>query len=281
MCYLPITAAMVAYLFEVMGEVPKTETEICAYFARSLWTRSHGKVNMKGTNMHNLDRKEERSFFNQICKLAFEMTLANRQVLYQDEIMSDFRCSVCGDSLGLITVDRTADLYGFKNAYSFAHLTFQQYLAAYHISTLSNREQHKVIKIHGGKVHMLTVWKFYCGLVKFDANDGKFEALGRKLLPNVLFLVQGAYESQQAEVCNLLLRLLELNLTFEGQNFTTLDFTALGYIMAKSSSPISLSFKDCNISIEATNAMLSESKGKSFTIQSFRYCSDSVNIECF
>ena len=284
MCYLPIHATMVAYLF-IMGEVPKTETEVYTYITLSTLTRGLGKVGAISTDMHNLDG-EERLFFNRTCKLALEMTLANKQVLCQDEVKLCFQgsndsCCSGDNSLGLITVDLTADLYGFKNTYSFVHLTFQQYLAAYHISTLDNKEQLKLIQMHGGKAHMTTVWKFYCGLVKFDVNDGKFEALGRMILPNVLFLVQSTYESQQPVACNLLLRLLELNLAFEGQNLTTFDLTALGYIMAKSSSPTSLSFKDCSTSIEAVNAMLSESDGKNFPIHSLRYCSDCVNIECF
>ena len=43
MCYLPIHAAMVAYLYEVTGEIPRTETEIYEHFTRFTLSRSLSK----------------------------------------------------------------------------------------------------------------------------------------------------------------------------------------------------------------------------------------------
>ena len=37
-------------------------------------------------------------------------------------------------SLGLVTVESTAKMFGFEGLYAFLHLTFQDYLAAYHIA---------------------------------------------------------------------------------------------------------------------------------------------------
>ena len=286
MCYLPIHAAMVAFLFEVTGKVPRTETEIYQHFTNLTILRSLTKnpaVSVDDIDVHNLSGKEQK-LFSQICKLALEKTIANKQVLHQDEIGSYFQSGKSGDiSLGLITVDRTAGLYGFKNMYTFLHLTFQEYLAAYHISTLSSEDQHKLIQSHGDKDSMLMVWKFLCGLIKVDVIiDNKFHALARKALSleNTLYLVQSAYESQEPKVCDILLELVQATFRFEEQHLTTPDFTALGYVMAHASAPLFLSLKDCNISCEAVDAMLSERDGKRFSIHTLQYHFDTVNSDC-
>ena len=281
MCYLPIHTAMVAYLFEKTGEVPRTETEIYKHFTYLTIIRSLAKTTaVDDINVQKL-RKEEQELFEQICRLALEKTIANKQMLHQDEVGSYFQSKKSSDiSLGLISVDRTADIYGFNNLYTFLHLTFQEYLAAYHISTLSSEDQQHLIESYGDKSCMLMVWKFLCGLIKFD--DNKFNTLAQKILSvaNTLFLVQSTYECQDPIVCDLLLKLVQDTFEFDNQHLKTPDYTALGYVMAHTSAPLSLSLKDCNISGEAVDAMLSERDEKKFSIHALRYHFETVDSDC-
>ena len=223
MCYLPIHAAMVAYLYEVTGEIPRTETEIYEHFTRFTLTRSLSKkVDIEKVDATNLSGNDKK-LFNQICELALDKTVHNKQVLQQDELRKSFQTEQDGDiSLGLITIDRIAGLYNYKNIYTFLHLTFQEYLAAYHISTLTDEEQLKLIDKHGDKVHMLVVWKFYCGLVKLDSTGGMFTAVMRKTVGTTLHKIQCAYESQQPIACNLVMESADSSLCFENQHQTSL-----------------------------------------------------------
>ena len=257
MCYLPIHAAMVAFLFEVTGEIPQTETEIYTHFTRFTVMRNLSKtqgLNLEDIDSYDFDDEDEKSL-RLICKLALEKTILNKQVLHQDEVRSYFTTKKDKDiSLGLITVDCTAGLYGFRDIYTFLHLTFQEYLAACHISILSDKEQQNMIETHGDQNHMLVVWKFYCGLVR-SRLGGKFVSIFERTRERSLFHFQCAYESQDQTTCEHVLRSAGGNIGIEDQYLTTQDFTAIGFATAKPSIPTEVTLTRCNISIEPIDSI--------------------------
>lgn len=170
-------------------------------------------------------------------------------------------------SLGLITVDRTAGLYGIKDMYTFLHLTFQEYLAACHISTLSDEEQLKLIQQHGEKLHMLVVWKFYCGLVE----NLKFESILDKTAGRILYHIQCAYESQKSLICIQLLEHIGYHIRLNNEYLTTTDFTAIGYVVKNSKIPTELSISRCIMTTEAIDALWSEMGDKNRTLEGLHF----------
>ena len=262
MCYLPIHAAMVAFLFEKTGRVPKTETEIYRHFTNFTLKRNFTKYSpSQRIDVHNLSG-EEKKLFTQICKLALDKTILNKQVLHQDEVdlvQPNYDRDI---TLGLITIDRTAGLYGFEDIYGFLHPTFQEYLAAYHISTLSDEKQHQLIQEHGDKNHMLVVCKFLCGLTKFGVKSTKFKVMLKKTVGKVLFQIQCAYESQQSITCTQILKNTNYLLEFSCQYLTVPEFHAIGYVLSKSVLPTSLSIVQCkgNFNVEAMCNLLEQAR---------------------
>ena len=162
MCYLPIHSAMVCFLFNLGSCLPLTETEMYEEFTRQTLLRAltrKKKLLESADELQLLESAdelpdEEKKVFHQICKLAYKKTISSKQVMKKSEVCDFFTGN---KSLGLITIDCMANKCGFDNLYTFLHLTFQEYLAAYHISKLEEDEQLKVIREYGKSKSMYVV----------------------------------------------------------------------------------------------------------------------------
>ena len=239
MCYLPIHAAMVCYLFNIMGgTLPQTETAMYTEFTNATLLRAIRRE--EEDEMINIESPQDlpdhkREMFYSICQLGFEMTLSSKQVMHKMEVRNFFGNVHCGkESMGLITVDSVAKKCGFENLYTFLHLTFQEYLAACHIFQLSETEQLGILKQYGKKRHMQVVWKFYCGLTSFEEGGPKFGEILESvdLSTGDLFGVQCAFESQQSIPCDYVIQSGECGAFNFGLAFiTNTDLTAICYIL--------------------------------------------------
>ena len=272
MCYLPVHVAMVSFLFEEMGkDIPQTETGIYKYFTLFTLLRklSRGDEEIRLRSLDDLPEKYM-EYFRKIYELAFTMTVNRKQFLEQDEFSLSDTTGSDEPSLGLVTIDCTAGLYGYCDLYTFLHLTLQEYLAAYHISKLEEEEQAKVISKYGKKKHMRVVWKFYCGLVSFKNSLSNFKEI-LKSVDNDLFNIQCAFESQQSITCECVVLSGDSGfITLRRQFLTPSDFTALGYVMTNASSPVEkLVLYGCKFGQEGISALLEESGNKMLSIKTF------------
>ena len=122
-CYLPVHAAIICYIYDNCdGEIPSTETKIYELFTL-LTIRRMLKVNndsTKITSLRMLEGSLHKSFDN-ICRLAFDMTVSSKQAAYEGGIKGHLSDEVESNiySLGLVTIDSTARLLGFEHLYSF------------------------------------------------------------------------------------------------------------------------------------------------------------------
>ena len=274
MCYLPIHAAMVCYLFDVMGsKLPRTETKMYIEFTNHTLLRTLTRYKDKITYLESPDKLlgQDKDIFHKICELAFEKTAASRQVLKKSEIPHFSNISSGNESMGLITVDCMASVCGFENLYTFLHLTFQEFLAAYHISKLEEEKQLEVITQYSQKKHMIVVWKFYCGLVNFNEQKQKLRKI--MSLKDDLFNVHCAFESQQTVTCDSVVMTGESGtLSFNNHFLTPSDSTAIGYVVKNAKCFVEkVVLNRCKLSKEGTNALFDEAGDKISSLKALSF----------
>ncbi len=249
MCYLPVHAAMICFLFNILeGNLPHRETQIYEKFtiATILKHKARKGEDLQLKSLEDLSG-DEKELFHSICKLAFDMLINSQLVISK----SDARVSLCPDSvLGLLTVERTSLYYGKEDLFNFSHLTLQEFLAAFYIreAKLENRELVE-------KVCLKNVWKFYCGLLRFNNNIEFVKSIFISYQEEFLYQVHCAYESQQVELCDYVLN-DEVELRHE--LITSTYFIALGYVIARSTRVVTkLSLGSCSWDSEGMKLFVS------------------------
>ena len=277
-CYLPIHSAMVCFLFnELKDDLPQTETEIYGEFTKYMILRTlyreGGSSDICIESFDDMAPPQKR-IYGIICRLAYEMTTKSEQVMKQTEIKSFFNMK---ESLGLLTIDRTATRLGFQNMYTFLHLTAQEYLAAYYISKLGEEEQLKVINEYAKQNQMQQVWKFFCGLAhNVDSIQQKFEALLGHSEYGTLYRVQCCFESQLSYFCDAIVE--DSSLSFTENFLNSSNFEEIAYVLSntKHSTVKKLSFDGCIFGKDEVSVLLKKSdntKLSLITILCYQQCS--------
>ena len=242
MCYLPVHAAMICFLFKSKSEhIPITRTKIyeeftCSTILRHL-TRYNHEARLESLQGLTGDTKKH---FDELCFLAFRMTVNSKQVVIPQEMgvqLSEGSLPEDMKYLGLVTISRTAKLSGFHSSYTFLHLTFQEFLAAVYISSLDMAEQMRVIEEYSNSA-MSTVWTFYCGLVDFSNGVERLHKLLCAGSYDKEFM-HFAFESQQPAVCDEVVKHTRGEFLSRVFYETLSDVSAFGYVISATSQPIS------------------------------------------
>ena len=232
MCYLPFNASMICFLFDQFREidnVPKTETEIYKLLILAIALRKLRIVNFSA-QLQSLEclSDSDKVIYKELCLLAFNMTIENKQILKIPVSLESLNSScLCG----LLTIESTIRIAGLENTLVFLHLTLQEYLAACHLARQDKDQQTEMIRLHSGKDHMLTMFKFYCGLVDFQTKLQQFDDIVSSI-PNMLYAFHCAYETQLVCVCVRAMEILNCEIFLESGVLTPADFTVLAYVIS-------------------------------------------------
>ena len=251
MCYLPVHAAMICFLFKYDNDhISYTQTKIYEQFTRMIIQRQllHRSFELELNSLKELSGIHKK-YFDDLCLLAFNMTINSKQVISQQELNFQFsQCGSHGDdsSLGLLTIYNTVHPTGLHRSYSFLHLTFQEFLAAYHIANLTSSQQMTIIQQYSRSTHMITVWTFYFGLGMFRLK------MVTKIIDNAetVNVLRYGLESQQKVVCDEIMKRKKGSLRCYNI-LTPTDLQAIGYVIATTSEPVTaLTLGECHYDSE-------------------------------
>ncbi len=291
MCYLPVHAAMICYIYTQCKDsnIPNTETEIYERFTLLTIIRKimRDENSDTPTSLKRLNT-ECKDYFEKICELAFRMTVNSKQVFERkdkDPNLSD-QYGSDGPSLGLVTVDSAAKLYKIQDFYTFLHLTFQEYLAAYHLFSQPEDQQLNIIDQHKDNAAMLVVWKFYCGMMGQQTQifHKQVQTIFSSKHADTLYRVHCAFESQQPVVCGAVIdcRGQQSCLSFKKKIFTPSDYNTIGYVISEATRPtLALEFYSCSLQESGVEHLITTSNHRLQEVKTFLYHSSTLVIDQF
>ena len=244
MCYIPLHLVMIIFIYNNRQEktisLPKTETDVYHIFTRMSLVRYFRKKEIKiQINDLELLPQPELVLFRGILKLAYTTTAGSKTSFLSDELMQ----LIGGEwsttdvaNLGILVMDEKEGESGAEPIFSFAHLTNQEFLAAYHVSRLPPDEQLKAIREHVVQPHMGVVLKFFCGLTKLQNYDHWSVIMNSSLIDEGdkkvnLRALHCVFESQNDQKCRELFNKADGKLVILNETLTLLDCCAIGYCM--------------------------------------------------
>lgn len=268
MCYIPLNCRIVCELFvEQKGELPSTVTEIYSQLIRSILHRCFGDIEYF-ESYADIPEKA-RSTFSAVCKLAFKGIVNHKLVFSQKEIsdLVDTEFSETFDGFGLFQAVQSFKIHGSVKSFHFNHLTFQEYLAAYHISEhMDLTKQLELVTEHVKSDHLNNVWRFYAGISRL-----KSEAIAQVLcafeindpLEKAKLVCHCAYEAQNEAVCILIADSFD-GTTPQFFSVNAYDCLALSYVIANSTErEWSIEFRSCGIESSHLRMLAKHIKGLS------------------
>ena len=256
MCmYIPLNSAIVVTVYQerqdgTVHSMPETRTELYTALARTLllrYLRGHPEYESSTKLMKTFNDLPPVVYgrFSELCKLAYSGIAGNSddvQLIFTDsDLPSDF------DGLGFM--DSVTELYvtqGTVSSHNFLHLTFQEFLAAVHISTMSPADQLEHFQRHEDGRYRV-VLRFLAGLTKLtcfskDTIKNIFTDTGRTGSPYsvgcdvdvTIDLVNWMFEAHSDDVISSLLERKTVSFTFDIHSMLPLDYYSLGHCIAHS-----------------------------------------------
>ena len=227
LCYNPLYLSSLVCLFQQSRQfldikLPTNQTEIINKITNHIVLSLSGSEEIHflplTTAVDNMP-KEYQSILNTISKIAFYSLQAKNIVFKLSDIKSDINSAdVKKNCFGFLKVNSFPNTDFNQMLFTFLHVSLQEFLAAFYISTLSQSKRPQIWKQTFWKSEFLNVWAYYCGITR-DNQDNlfkdmllgnwinllRFQDLLADILQNkikCLYLVHCLMESPDNEICD-------------------------------------------------------------------------------
>ncbi|XP_065897326.1 NACHT, LRR and PYD domains-containing protein 3-like [Dysidea avara] len=250
LCFIPLHLAILMYLFK-QDTLPENLTELNKLFAIHTIYRSMNKTRGQSTSnisseLRNLPIKDY-NVICKLCKLAYEGVTSHQLVFASDEIMqkcpeiSDVPDAVNGFGLLEAVPHYFTMEAGTTTSYSFLHFTMQEFLAAYHVSTLPSDEQLSLLQQTFWNGFFQYMWIMYVGIVgvnsepfsRFIHCDITYSYIKRNTI-RCLHLFQCYTEAKRTEMPSVISLFEDGDISFHGVSFFPRNFLLIISFLSKS-----------------------------------------------
>ena len=245
LCSLPITVTILIHLFLTFGDnIPTTQTELFRCLILNLLLRNlQTRWLLPVKTLENFDSLPEfaNKCFHFLCKLAYDGVMQSKAVFRPSDI-PNLPLSLA--TLGLMKINPHIEWFGIDEELTFIHSTIQEFLAAYHLSSLSSAQQVCDLKKIRNSQH-LPVIVFFGGLTKFSGTKDYFPPRQKHYVVDetddwFFTLVESLYEAQTPSLCHIVPKekdsnwtiAIDINMIRPLSHVTLAQMVPLGYFIA-------------------------------------------------
>ena len=255
-CYLPLNAAFVVHTFKYRDQsLPNTEYDIYLSVILSCIQRHYereGRGHMHGlprelASFDDLSRSEAvREPFQCLCELAYRGVMENKVTFSSSDLPQG------SNTLSLLQAIESFLQSGKSVFYNFLHLSIQEVLSAYYITTkLSDSEQVSQFQQLFNQPRFAAVFQFYAAITKLKS-PGIRQVVDRiveaKSKPLLVSLLRCLHEAQDLTLCLYVAERLEYKLDLSETSLSPLDCLSVSFFLFSiTGDKISANLAQCQI----------------------------------
>ena len=253
-CYLPLNAAFIVHTFKYRDQsLPNTEYEIYLSVILSCIQRHYDRegrghdLPRELASLDDISRIEAvREPFQCLCELAYRAVMENKVTFSSSDLPQG------SNTLSLLQAIGSFLQSGKSVFYNFLHLSVQEVLSAYYITTkLSDSEQVSQFQQLFNQPRFAAVFQFYAAITKLKS-PGIRQVIDRilkvKSKPLLVSLLRCLHEAQDPALCLYVAERLEYELDLSETSLSPLDCLSvslfLSYVAGKK---ISVNLALCQI----------------------------------
>ena len=169
-CNIPLNCVIVCYLWRTLqGALPKTMTELYTKIILNVVLRNIWKFNTYSSvlSLANFDALpiELQQPWWCLCQFAYQALARDQLVFSTEELLSTGLSTDQVLCFGLLESAESLSIHGSEVSFHFLHLTFQEYLAALHLSRQPSHMHHEICQLYTRKSHLRMVCRMFFGFI--------------------------------------------------------------------------------------------------------------------